>query len=483
MDQNKSIIKKPSSNISSNDSQLRQSNGFSQSGSINTQKMRISGQGFRPSSRDRNSGSSTNLGESKFFNEDNLYSLNLFPMGQDEFAFASTIKADLLQVQEELNELDPDNKLRSSGNIEFGKGYQTTLKKWLGQFSDSNIKQSFDKRVKADLDVNKITEALGQKGNTEEALKKLYKLCLIFEIVANKLTEFEMVSLMRYDDTYSNLVKDEPQANQLSKLKMIAGQGQYQFSKFSICFANMERFASLIRASKKIASKQTGTFMTDNQNDKLTILESSIKELKETIRKRDFRIKELNEKIVDLETKIEQQQKELIQATQQAQSDKSVQKIIGKTPDSFKENPSYWTGLIDETKVFYEQRIREHELENISLKEKLEDTKIKMENIQEQYFDLQEKVNTLKQEKEILFQNFSKRYASQEEALNTYEDALKEEFERMKKAYEKRIDTIMWDNDRLKKEKARSLIDMKHKMDKEIETKNLLLKKLSCYIK
>lgn len=53
----------------------------------------------------------------------------------------------------------------------------------------------------------------------------------------------------------------------------------------------------------------------------------------------------------------------------------------------------------------------------------------------------------------------------------------------MKKAYEKRIDTIMWDNDRVKKEKVRSVIDMKVKMDKEIETKNLLLKKLSCYIK
>lgn len=53
----------------------------------------------------------------------------------------------------------------------------------------------------------------------------------------------------------------------------------------------------------------------------------------------------------------------------------------------------------------------------------------------------------------------------------------------MKKAFEKRIDTLSWDNERVKKEKARGLIDMKVKMDKEIETKSLLLKKLSCYIK
>lgn len=53
----------------------------------------------------------------------------------------------------------------------------------------------------------------------------------------------------------------------------------------------------------------------------------------------------------------------------------------------------------------------------------------------------------------------------------------------MKKAFEKRIDTLSWDNERVKKEKARGLIDMKLKMDKEVETKSLLLKKLSCYIK
>ena len=53
----------------------------------------------------------------------------------------------------------------------------------------------------------------------------------------------------------------------------------------------------------------------------------------------------------------------------------------------------------------------------------------------------------------------------------------------MKKAFEKRVDTLLWDNERVKKEKARGLIEMKLKLDKEIETKNMVLKKLSCYIK
>lgn len=48
--------------------------------------------------------------------------------------------------------------------------------------------------------------------------------------MSTKLTEFEMLSLMRFDESYSNLVKDdESQASgsTISKLKMIGGSGTY----------------------------------------------------------------------------------------------------------------------------------------------------------------------------------------------------------------------------------------------------------------
>ncbi len=53
----------------------------------------------------------------------------------------------------------------------------------------------------------------------------------------------------------------------------------------------------------------------------------------------------------------------------------------------------------------------------------------------------------------------------------------------MKKGYEKKIDTLVWDNERIKKDKARQILEMKNKIDQEIKTKNLILKKLSCYVK
>lgn len=65
-----------------------------------------------------------------------------------------------------------------------------------------------------------------------------------------------MLTMMRFDDSYSNLVKEEPaQGGQVSKLKMITGGGTYQFSKFPICFANLERFVSLLKMAKKQASR------------------------------------------------------------------------------------------------------------------------------------------------------------------------------------------------------------------------------------
>lgn len=63
--------------------------------------------------------------------------------------------------------------------------------------------------MKAELDSDKLCEILGHKGNSGEALKKLFRLCMISDFMSTKLTEFEVLSLLRFDESYSNLVKDE----------------------------------------------------------------------------------------------------------------------------------------------------------------------------------------------------------------------------------------------------------------------------------
>ena len=63
--------------------------------------------------------------------------------------------------------------------------------------------------MKEEIDVEKVCEVLGHKGNSSEALKKLFKLCMISDIMQTKLTEYEILHLMRFDESYCNLVKED----------------------------------------------------------------------------------------------------------------------------------------------------------------------------------------------------------------------------------------------------------------------------------
>lgn len=52
----------------------------------------------------------------------------------------------------------------------------------------------------------------------------------------------------------------------------------------------------------------------------------------------------------------------------------------------------------------------------------------------------------------------------------------------MKKGYLKRNEELFQEIERMKREKGAHLIELKQKLAKETETKNLLLKKLSVFI-
>lgn len=54
-----------------------------------------------------------NLGETT-----NPYTSSLIPLGEDENAFASKIKLDITKIQDEINKLDIDGKIRNPANLE-----------------------------------------------------------------------------------------------------------------------------------------------------------------------------------------------------------------------------------------------------------------------------------------------------------------------------------------------------------------------------
>ena len=77
---------------------------------------------------------------------------------------------------------------------------------------------------------------LGVKDSTE-GLKKLYKMVSLFDLMASKVTEYELVYLLKYDDIFKNITKD---LNiQGTKLNSLAGG--VILSKFTPSLANLER--------------------------------------------------------------------------------------------------------------------------------------------------------------------------------------------------------------------------------------------------
>lgn len=73
-------------------------------------------------------------------------------------------------------------------------------------------------------------------------------------------------------------------------------------------------------------------------------------------------------------------------------------------------------------------------------------------------------------------------FPRKEDCEDKFEQVLREEFSNMQKGFESKIEKL---NDvilQVKREKARDVLEMKQQLNREIETKTLLMKKLATFI-
>lgn len=132
--------------------------------------------------------------------------MNLLNLSQDEGTFASTVKIDLMQIQDDINKLDYDGKIRSSlQNADFSydksdftffheliklplfflkifcfpysKSHISSVKKWLSNISDlsGNFKDLLDNRMNEAAEGERILESM-RVSSYSDAFKKLYKM-------------------------------------------------------------------------------------------------------------------------------------------------------------------------------------------------------------------------------------------------------------------------------------------------------------------
>lgn len=66
-------------------------------------------------------------------------------------------------MQEEINRLDIDGKLRGPDRNELSKPHIRQLKSWLSQYSNPNIKSIIDSKMNQTIDLPKLLETLNCK--------------------------------------------------------------------------------------------------------------------------------------------------------------------------------------------------------------------------------------------------------------------------------------------------------------------------------
>ena len=93
-----------------------------------------------------------------------------------------------MQIQENINKMDYDSKLRQTQPNDLEKPYVKEIKKFLNRFHSINGNQQLDQKMKIDINDTDLLSFLNVK-SSEEGLKKLIRIIWIMDVLVTKLTE------------------------------------------------------------------------------------------------------------------------------------------------------------------------------------------------------------------------------------------------------------------------------------------------------
>ena len=109
------------------------------------------------------------------------------------------------------------------------------------------------------------------------------------------------------------------------------------------------------------------------------------------------------------------------------------------------------------------------------------DSKIIIDDLKCKVLENEQKISFVLDEKKKMMESLNRNVKNKDEE-DRFEDVLREEFMNMQNGFEDKINRLTEDILNVKKEKGKEVLEMKQLMVREIETKNLLMKKLSTFI-
>ncbi|CAD8100085.1 unnamed protein product [Paramecium sonneborni] len=470
----------------------------------------------------------------------NLLSLNLY---QEENTFISTMKAELQLIQEEINKLDIDGRIRNNDPRQEYRLQQ--LKKWVAQNSQSKL--TFEKLN--NIDISQLLTILDVR-TLEEAVVKLYKFISIMDNLIMKITELEAIHMIKFDELFGSLCPNyQENLQQISVLK------------FQISIANLNRMAELYQVKQD--KNQSQKISNDNNNNQIMLKQikqkdDQINDLNKTIKQLQLQLQTLmkgnnnnnnnnnnnqisleqieqirneyelklqkqseiltqkhEKEIETLQSQIEQFQKQLLQLKnhyekqisdlvsqnqqeqlniksqyedklqQQQQSQKQIQSNTQSNTqqqnNGVAKDHNYYQKILDKAQQEYNEKYKILENDINKLRNQILEKQTIIESQQREIQQWKETIDRLNKVKDEIYQQFQKRYTTEEQFSNSYEAALKLEFETMKKAFEQKIQKYQLDFESQRRESGKQINEIRIQLEREQETKKLLLNKLSLY--
>ena len=164
---------------------------------------------------------------------------------------ATFLRGEVAAIEEEINLLDKDRKLRQ-GETGLQKGYVTALRKWL----QSN--QTFPEREDDDV---KIMKYLGVD-SYEGGFKKLWRVLGHLDLTISKITELQVIHFLRYDEMFNDIGKDSQRTTNL--LSQISNNS-YSPCTFQITQILMDREKDLYASCRRGTSRQDSRSVEDKK--------------------------------------------------------------------------------------------------------------------------------------------------------------------------------------------------------------------------
>jgi hypothetical protein len=163
-------------------------------------------------------------------------------ISQSEPVIATFLRGEVAAIEEEINIMDKDRKLRQAeGGLQ--KGYVTALRKWLRDNQGIAEKEDDDAKILRQMGVDSY----------EAGFRKLWKVVGHLDLTVTKITELQIIHFLLYDEMFDDMCKD---SHRTSNLLSQISNNPYSSGSFQITQIILDRFKDVYEASRRGTSSQ-----------------------------------------------------------------------------------------------------------------------------------------------------------------------------------------------------------------------------------